>query len=555
MYGTKRLYERDWIMKKHLLLSLLFCIVLVFGSMSFVFADGWDEYDVYYDGKDTRETGYYVKGNVYLPVSMIGDYFDNDCITKIDKKAMKLYMDLTNANILMADDATTQFIKNNAGIVYIPLKQLNGNVCFSMNVMQQFFHTGYSVSGDDIKLKPIDGSVEIARIGSEYADAAVSLFSTGEEDGKLTYTSGDMVFIEGETANYYKVSDFDDNTSYILKSDVIIEDIDLSSIDFYAPRQHKFKPAIGQKINLAWQYISNVSPEAPSPIDGIDIMAPTWFRLVVNGNGEIENVGDRGYTDLCHDNGFMVWATITNNFSSSYTTTLFNDETIEDKAIAQYIFYACLYDVDGINIDFESVKDADADGLTEFTMKMRKYTEPQGLVLSIDTMVPKPWNSEYDRDALSDYVDYLAVMSYDEHYAGSKIPGSISSIPFVIEAIEGCLDEGVPAEKLLMGVPLYTRVWTVNSNGSIISNPAVTMERMNEIIDENDLDLTYLSYEMQNYAEYKNSGGTAKVWIEDETSITNRLSLVYEYDIAGSACWQFNQGTDEIWEVFDRYLH
>ena len=146
-------------------------------------------------------------------------------------------------------------------------------------------------------------------------------------------------------------------------------------------------------------------------------------------------------------------------------------------------------------------------------------------------------------------------MSYDEHYAGSTIPGSVSSLPFVIDAIEGCLEEGVPPEKLLMGVPLYTRVWVVDGNGKIISNTAVTMTRMNEILLENNLTPTYLSKEMQNYVEYQTSSGTAKVWIEDSTSITNRLSLVSTYDIAGSACWQFSQGTSEIWQLFDRYLH
>lgn len=542
--------------KQHFITVLALCLILCFISTGAAFADGWDEYDIYYNGTDTGETGYYAKGNVYVPVSMIGKYFNNDCITSIDTKNMKLSIDLSRANIIMADDEVTSFVKNNAGIINIPLKSLNGNICFSMNVMEQFFHIGYSVSGTDIKLKPIDGSVKIARIGKSKTTAAASLFNNGSSSSSAySYSYGDMVFIEGTTTNYYKISDFDGNIGYILKSDVTIEEIDLSDVDFYAPRQTKFKPTANQKINLAWQYVNSVTPDAPSSIDGIDIMAPTWFRLIADGNGAVENVGDKGYTELCHANGFMVWATITNGFNSSMTTALFNNNSMQDKAIAQYLFYSCLYDADGINIDFESVKDADADGLTAFTAQLRKYTEKQGLNLSISTLVPKPWNTEYDRDALADYVDYLAVMSYDEHYSGSKIPGSVSSLPFVIEAIEGCLEEGVPPEKLLMGVPLYTRVWVVDSNGSIVSNGAVTMTRMQEILKENNLTPTYLSKEMQNYVEYKSSKGTAKVWIEDATSITNRLALVNKYNIAGSACWQYSQGTDDIWEIFDYYLH
>ena len=365
--------------------------------------------------------------------------------------------------------------------------------------------------------------------------------------------------MNGETDNFYKISDFDGNVYYTEKQNITVEDLDLSTVDFYAPRKSKFKQSANQKINVAWQYVNEVTPDAPARTDGVDILAPTWFRLIVEGGGAVTNSADKGYTELCHERGFMVWATITNNMSekgsTNFTTKMFSDSSIQKKAIAQYIFYSCLYDVDGINIDFEDVKDADANGLTAFTKELRNYTERQGLNLSIDTLVPKPWTVEYDRDALSNYVDYLAVMSYDEHYAGSTIPGSVSSLPFVIEAIEGCLSEGVPAEKLLMGVPMYTRIWVVDGSGKIVSNSAVTMTRMNEILSEKNLTPTYLKTEMQNYVEYQASGGTARVWIEDQTSITNRLSLVSKYGIAGSACWQFSQGTEEIWTVFDRYLH
>ena len=124
-----------------------------------------------------------------------------------------------------------------------------------------------------------------------------------------------------------------------------------------------------------------------------------------------------------------------------------------------------------------------------------------------------------------------------------------------MDAIEKCLEEGVPASKLLMGVPLYTRVWVVDSNGKILSNSAVTMPKMAEILRTRQLSPSYLSREMQNYVEYAASNGTARVWLEDSTSITNRLSLVHTYGIAGSACWQYSQGAPEIWELFDRYLH
>lgn len=520
------------------------------------YADDYDEYRIYYDGKNTGIDGFYVKGNAYIPVSMIGKYFSNAAVS-YDADKMELYLDTANMNILMADDEVTSLIKNYCGIAYIPLKKINNTICFSMNVMEPFFHTSFAVSDNTIKLRSYDGTVKVARVGNKNITAAPSLFS--EADKEITIAANERIFIEGESDNFYKISDYDGNMYYVSKKDVALENLDLSSVDLYAPRKVKYVQAANEKINVVWQYVSEVSPEAPASIDGIDIMAPTWFRLIVEGGGAVTNSGDRGYTDLCHENGFMVWATITNNMSetgsTNFTTKMFSDSSIQKKAIAQYIFYSVLYDVDGINIDFEDVKDADANGLTNFTKEMRYYTERQGLNLSIDTLVPKPWTLEYDRDALAKYVDYLAVMSYDEHYAGSAIPGSVSSLPFVVDAIEGCLKEGVPASKLLMGVPLYTRVWVVNSSGKIVSNNAATMDRMQEILTDNKIPTTYLPKEQQNYAEYMTSLGTAKVWIEDATSIKNRLALVDKYKIAGSACWQYSQGTASIWEIFDDYLH
>jgi spore germination protein YaaH len=285
--------------------------------------------------------------------------------------------------------------------------------------------------------------------------------------------------------------------------------------------------------------------------------APTWFDLIVEGDGNIENLGDKGYTEAAHAGGYMVWATITNSFSTkgstAFTTKTFNNSALLNKSVAQYIFYSCLYDVDGINIDYEDVADGDAAGLVAFTALLRNYTERQGLVLSIDTLIPRPWTIEYDRAALSKYVDYLAVMTYDEHYSSSPAAGSVASLPWVESAVKDILKD-VPASKLLLGVPLYTRIWTVDGAGKIISNPAAKMPEVRSLLESKGLTPVWLDREKQYYAEYPDGANTARIWIEDSRSIANRLNLVSKYNLAGAACWQLRQGEDQIWDVFDGML-
>jgi len=106
-----------------------------------------------------------------------------------------------------------------------------------------------------------------------------------------------------------------------------------------------------------------------------------------------------------------------------------------------------------------------------------------------------------------------------------------------------------------MGMPMYTRVWVVDSSNKIQSAGAATMANIQNLLNSNNATIKYLAHEKQNYAEYASGTNTAKIWIEDEVSVSNRLSLINTYDLAGSACWQYSQATEEIWELFDLYLH
>lgn len=545
-------------MKKKLI-SLMLMACLLFagisqGILSPVFAADGDTYTLYYNNKVISQKGYYINNTPYVPISLIGTYAKNPYI-EVDQGNSRLVIDLSQQNLMMADEATSNFVKTYAGKVYIPLKKIDNELYFPLNTTEQFFKLSHTLSGKAIKMRAYAGSDKIAKVNQAGAQAVTSLLDGNAET--LSLALNETLWISGETDNYYKISISDEQSAYILKDYVTISEIDLAKVDFYAPKKTKHKRA-SEKISVAWEYVGTVTPPTPATkLAGLDVLAPTWFDLIVNGDGSVENNGDRGYTDSAHQKGYMVWATITNNMSTkgstAFTTKTFNNSGLLNKSVAQYIFYACLYDVDGINIDYEDVADADAAGLVAFTALMRNYTERQGLVLSIDTLIPRPWTIEYDRAALSKYVDYLCVMTYDEHYAGSPVAGSVASLPWVEAAIKDTLKD-VPASKLVLGVPLYTRIWTVDSTGKVISNPSAKMPNARSLLAEKKITPVWLQKENQYYAEYPNGANTSKIWIEDSRSIANRLNLVSKYQLAGAASWQLSQGEDQIWEVFNGML-
>jgi len=545
-------------MKKRIISAVIvFCLVITGvngGLLLYLPAFGADEdsYSIYYNNKYIGHEGYYINNTPYLPVSMIGTYASNPGIS-LDFTQKRLIIDLASENIMMADDATTNFVKTYAGNVYIPLREIGEDkeLYFPLNTTEQFFKLSYTVSGKSIRMRAYSGTDKIAKISQSGVKGVSSLLDS--DGGTVDLALGDTVFITGETDNYYKISAEDGSTVYVMKDGVTVSEIDLSKIDFYAPKKIKFIRG-SEKISLAWDYVAKITPTAPAiKYDGLDVLSPTWFDLITDSDGSVENNGDKGYTDTAHSNGYKVWATITNNMSTkgstAFTTKTFNNSGLLNRSVAQYIFYACLYNADGINIDYEDVADGDAAGLVAFTALLRNYTEKQGLNLSIDTLIPRPWTAEYDRAALSKYVDYLAVMTYDEHYAGSPAAGSIASLPWVEDALKTTLED-VPASKLLLGIPLYTRIWTVDSTGKIVSNPSAKMPTVRTTVESNGLTPVWLDKDKQYYVEYPSGANTTKIWIEDSRSIANRLRLVSKYNLAGSACWQLSQGEDQIWDVF-----
>jgi spore germination protein YaaH len=228
----------------------------------------------------------------------------------------------------------------------------------------------------------------------------------------------------------------------------------------------------------------------------------------------------------------------------------------QNQFIARMLVYAKLYNVDGINIDFENVDNNDASRLSSFVKKFADAAHGIGLSMSIDLPVPTEWSKAYERRTLGNAVDYVAVMTYDEHWGSSPRAGSIASIPWVSAGIQRSMSE-IPAEKLLMGVPFYTREWseTRGKNGKVsVRAKTMSMASVDLRIEETRADLQWLGDKGQNFFQYVSDDKTNKIWVEDERSIAGRMSLVKKFGIAGTAFWRKGFEKPEIWTVIEQSL-
>ena len=322
------------------------------------------------------------------------------------------------------------------------------------------------------------------------------------------------------------------------------------------------KKQVQGKISMAWDYyyeLSTVPDRTGTTIQGVNVMSPTFFTLVDEGKGEVsDNAGEDGkaYVEWAHSNGYMVWPSISNNSYIETTSEIMRDYNLRHRLIENIVSLIMEYDLDGINIDFEYMHDEDKDLFSRFIIELEPRLREIGKVLSVDVTAPdgsEEWSLCFDRNVIGDVADYIVFMAYDQNGDSSSEPGTNAGYDWVKVNLDKFLgQEGVEPEKIILGIPFYTRVWE-EQNGEIVEIWRVDMKSLDEIIPESaervwDDDLK------QYYVEFVEDGITNKIWIEDSESIKAKLSLVNEYNLAGAAYWEKDRESDSIWQVVSETL-
>ncbi|MBY9077090.1 glycosyl hydrolase [Paenibacillus sp. HN-1] len=314
----------------------------------------------------------------------------------------------------------------------------------------------------------------------------------------------------------------------------------------------------GKAVNLTWEAVYNSNPDTSSmgTLKGVNVVSPTWFKIV-DDQGNVRSQGDPAYVTWAHAKGKEVWGLLSNSFDADLTTKALSTYENRMRTIVQMLEYADLYGLDGINIDFENVYTDDGDNVTQFVRELRPMAQAKNLILSID-VTPKSnsemWSLFFDRRALGELVDFMIVMAYDEHWASSPVAGSVASLSWSQTAMERILDEDdVPADKLVLGVPLYTRIWSEQTvdGKTKVSSKSVGMSRAAAIISEKKLKPVLSKETGQNYVEYKENGALNKIWIEDKVSLQSRVKLAKSLKLAGIASWNRSFAGEGAWETLN----
>lgn len=324
---------------------------------------------------------------------------------------------------------------------------------------------------------------------------------------------------------------------------------------------------IAGKVNMFWDYFSRYA-QAPDRtgqvIEGVNVVSPSFFYIDKNGKLQ-DHVGNSGiaYIQWAHSNGYKVWPmlssteVLTGEEGRKVISSILNSYTKRQELIEQLVEKCVEYGIDGINVDFENMYQNDKDKYSRFIIELVPRMQEVGMVTSVDVTAPDGdpnWSLCFDRNVIGDVADYLVFMAYDQYGTSSTKPGTTAGYNWVETSLKKIIEyDEVDTEKIILGMPLYTRIWTINQDGTIASRPTVDMVDINKSIP-NDVEKQWDDNLKQYYVEYQSGKTTKKMWIEDGTSIAAKVSLVTKYNLGGTSCWEKDRETSNVWTIIREEL-
>lgn len=424
------------------------------------------------------------------------------------------------------------------GTIYIPISELNG--VYNIEVTN-INNSVITIDSLDRELVKADATKKISvKYNKKFIAKTVDKVGAGEK-----------VIIISEKDGWARVRTANGKIGYV-KSDKLTNKTTVR-------KAIEKEPQVTGKINLVWDYYSEyvTAPNRNGTnIKGINAISPTAFTLKNGDDVSIIDNASKDYIEWAKANNYKVWAMFSNNSMRETTSKILNDYSKREKMIEKIVDLAVKYNVDGINVDFENMNMADKDVYSRFIIELAPRLREYGIVTSVDVTAPdgsENWSLCFDRDVLADASDYLVFMAYDQYGISSTKPGTTAGADWVEANIKKFLgQEAVAKEKIILGMPLYTRLWKTDSNGKSTSN-VVNMNQIDNRLPSN-VERVWDENTKQYYVEYEANGIKYQMWIEDEKSIEEKIDLINKYELAGGAFWEKDRETENIWEIAEEKL-
>lgn len=384
-----------------------------------------------------------------------------------------------------------------------------------------------------------------------------------------TAQKGDVLTILETDKKWSKVSTQDGVVGYVESKKVKKTQTQTLTNDFTPETFAHIE--MGEPINLLWHQVLNASANSKistilTDSKGVNVICPTWFKLKDN-NGNISSLASSDYVNYCHNQDVKVWGLVKNfdlDSDEIDVNYILTHTSVRQRLVNQLIAQALQYNLDGINVDFEALSYSEiGDAYIQFLRELSIKCENNDIVLSSSVPPSNQFNNAYQYEEQAAFVDYVALMAYDQHYGQQSGEGSVAALNWVEEGVTTLLKKGIPSDQLILGIPFYTRLWTLTPTTEdddidapyLISRENFGLTSAKKWMNENVSEPVWLEDCKQWYGEVEKRGIIYKMWLEDESSLTERLKLIEEHSLAGAAFWRSGLENTEAWDLIIKYIN
>jgi len=441
---------------------------------------------------------------------------------------------------------------------YEILKTTSSGLFLSVNFMQQYSNLKFDIYDSPSRIVVTRGSVQ-QTAATVKRDSAVRYLGGIKSPIITDVSAGSQVRVLEQMENWSQVMTSDGYIGYIKNNR--LSDIQTITTDTFYQEPQYTNISLDEKVNLVWHQINYPEMNSDlkkdiSDMSGVNVISPTWYYLSDNEGGVL-SYADASYVKRAHKKGLQVWALISNFSEDVSTTALLASRTARQNVQNYLISQALELGFDGINIDFEGIAQEAGYDYVQFMRELSILCRKNQIILSVDVPVPMDFSKHYNRRELGVICDYVIMMGYDEHYAGSEVAGSVASMDFERTGIENMLSE-VPKEKLVSAIPFYSRIWytATNEDGSTtVTSEAVSMDYAEQTVAQQGAEKVFDASTGQQYAEWTDDQGRlCQIWLEDEESVRARALLVKEFELAGIAEWVLGNERPAVWPIISESI-
>ena len=502
-----------------------------------------------------------IDGVYYMSLDNVKEYLNDRFYYGLsdysDTTGMIIYcLPTEKISVTIGSNVVSADASGDMALDYVPALNVDGTIYLALEFVQQYTNFTMTAFTEPNRLQ-IDTEWGEETTATVKRKTQVRVSGGIKSEILAELAKGDTVTILEEMDTWSKVKTSDSIIGYVenkrltdittgtASAAVVYEEPEYTHITFEGKINMAFHNVWGTQGN--WTLTSYLSET-----QDVNIIAPTWY-WVSDDYGNLDKAGELDYVETAHSMGLEVWAVVDNINSStlddnhSFLTTLQTRTNLIEQLIAE----ADTYGFDGINVDFELIPEENGEDYIEFIRELSIACRAAGITLSVDNYPAYSYNYYYDLEEQGVWVDYVIVMGYDEHYAGSSEAGSVSSISYVDEGIQMAL-EVVDADRVINAIPFYSRIW--KTTDGVVTSEAYGMSDIQEYITNHNMTVSWDASTGQYYAETTEDGTLIQIWVEDAESIRQKLDVMQAYGVKGVAEWRLQFETSDVWDVISDYM-